>query len=215
MNMAVFMLLLKGAALTIRMFLVTVVFAIPLGLLISSMRMSKLWIFSIPAKLFILIMRGTPLMLQIMFIYFGPSLMHMSFGWNGNRILAAGAALVLNYSAYIAEIFRGGIQGIPLGQREAGKVLGLSKLQTFFIIIIPQAVKRVIPPLGNEIINLVKDTSLIQILGISELMINAKQQASKEVSIAPYAVAGLIYLVINIALTQLLSFCEKKLDYYR
>ncbi len=214
-NMAVLMLLLKGASLTIRMFLVTIVFAIPLGLIVASMRMSRLWILNIPARLFILLLRGTPLMLQIIFIYFGPPLMGLGFSWQGNRILAAAVALILNYSAYIAEIFRGGIEGIPLGQREAGKVLGLTKLQTFFIIIIPQVVKRVIPPLGNEIINLVKDTSLIQVLGISELLINAKQQASHHTSIMPYVVAALIYLAINAVLSKLLSLCEKKLEYYR
>ncbi|MGN1098474.1 MAG: amino acid ABC transporter permease [Clostridia bacterium] len=216
MNSAVFMLLLKGAKITVQMFFTTIIFAIPLGLLISSMRMSKHWFLNIPARIFILFLRGTPLMLQILFIYFGPSLIKfIGFSWQGNRMLAAAVALILNYSAYIAEIFRGGIEGIPLGQREAGKVLGLTKIQTFFIIILPQVVKRVLPPLGNEIINLVKDTSLIQVLGISELMMNAKQQASKAVSIMPYAVAALIYLAINAVVSKALSFCEKKLDYYR
>lgn len=216
MNAAVFLLLLKGARITVQIFFTTIIFALPLGLIISSMRMSRHWFLRLPAKLFILVLRGTPLMLQILFIYFGPSLItFIGFSWQGNRMMAASVALILNYSAYVAEIFRGGIEGIPLGQREASKVLGLSKLQTFFIIILPQVIKRVLPPLGNEIINLVKDTSLVQVLGISELMMNAKQQASKAVSIMPYVVAALIYLVINAVVSRALSFGEKKLSYYR
>ena len=216
MNLDIFKLLLEGAGITLRVFAATVIFSIPLGLLVAAMRMSKLWILNIPARLYILVLRGTPLMLQIMFIFYGPALMkYLNFSWNGNRMLAATVALILNYAAYFAEIFRGGIEGIPLGQREAGKVLGLSRTRTFFLIVFPQVVKRVIPPMGNEIINLVKDTSLIQVIGILELMNRAKTQASKEVSILPYIVAAGIYLAINAVLSWLLNFTEKKLDYYR
>ena len=216
MNIDIFKLLLAGAGITLRMFATTIIFSIPLGLIVAAMRMNRHWIVNLPAKLYILVLRGTPLMLQILFIYFGPSFMkYLHFSWNGDRLLAANVALILNYAAYIAEIFRGGIEGIPLGQREAGKVLGLSKMQTFFIIIMPQVVKRVIPPMGNEIINLVKDTSLVQVIGIPELMKTAKEQASAKVNIMPYVVAAGIYLVINSVLSRLLSFTEKKLDYYR
>ena len=216
MNLDIFKLLLAGAGITLKLFATTIIFSIPLGLLVSVMRMSKVWILSIPARLYILVLRGTPLMLQIMFIFYGPALMqYVNFSWNGNRMLAANVALILNYAAYFAEIFRGGIQGIPLGQQEAGKVLGLSKMQTFFNIVLPQVVKSVIPPMGNEIINLVKDTSLVQVLGIYELMNTARVQASYKVSILPYLVAGGFYLVIIIALDWLLGFTEKKLDYYR
>lgn len=216
MNLAVFKLLLEGTAITLRMFALTIIFSIPLGLLVSVLRMSKLWIFNIPARLYILVLRGTPLMLQIMFIFYAPGLIKgFPFNWGGDRMLAANVALILNYAAYLAEIFRGGIQGIPQGQREAGKVLGLTRLQTFFIVIMPQVVKRVIPPMGNEIINLVKDTSLVQVIGITELMNTAKVQASGNVSILPYLVAGGIYLAITIILSAILSFTEKKLDYYK
>ena len=213
MNSDIFMLLLDGAGITLRMFAVTIIFSIPLGLVVAALRMNRVWLLSLPARLFILVLRGTPLMLQIMFVFYGlPLAFH--FRWS-DRLVAASLALILNYAAYIAEIFRGGIEGIPLGQREAGKVLGLSKMQTFFIIVFPQVVKRVIPPMGNEIINLVKDTSLIQVIGILELMNRAKTQASKEVSIMPYIVAAGIYLSINTVLSRILSFTEKKLDYYR
>ncbi len=216
MNIDVFKLLLDGTVITLRMFALTIIFSIPLGLLVSVLRMSKLWIFNLPARLYILVLRGTPLMLQIMFIFYAPGLIHgFPFSWQGDRMLAANVALILNYAAYLAEIFRGGIQAIPQGQREAGKVLGLTKIQTFFIVILPQVVKQVIPPMGNEIINLVKDTSLVQVIGITELMNTAKVQASGNVSILPYLVAGGIYLGITIILSAVLSFTEKKLDYYR
>ncbi len=215
MNTAVFMLLLKGAVMTIKIFMITLVCSIPLGLIVAGMRMSRLWILNIPSRLFILVLRGTPLMLQIMFIYFGPAFMpFLNFRWS-DRVVAAVVALVLNYAAYFAEIFRGGIEGIPVGQREAGKVLGLSKMQTFFIVVLPQVVKRVLPPLGNEVASLVKDTSLIQVLGITELMITAKQQASRLTSILPYLVAAMLYLAINTAVAKIMESFEKRLSYYR
>lgn len=216
MNLDIFKLLLAGTVITLRMFATTIIFSIPLGLLVALMRMSKVWILNIPARLYILVLRGTPLMLQIMFIFYGPALMqYLNFSWNGDRMLAANVALILNYAAYFAEIFRGGIEGIPLGQQEAGKVLGLTKTQTFFIVVLPQVVKRVIPPMGNEIINLVKDTSLIQVVGIHELLNTARIQANNKTSVLPYAVAAGIYLAINAVLSWMLSFTEKKLDYYR
>ncbi len=216
MNTAVFMLLLKSASMTLKMFAVTLVFAIPLGLVVAAMRMSRIRIFNIPARIFVTVLRGTPLMLQIMFVFYAPGLIRaINFSWNGNRVLAAAVALIINYAAYYCEIFRGGIEGIPVGQREAGKVLGLSKMQTFFIIIMPQVVKRVLPPLSNEIASLVKDTSLIQVLGITELMITAKKQASANVSILPYAVAALFYLAINSIVLHIMAYFEKKLNYYR
>lgn len=216
MSSDIFKLLLDGAVITLQMFVSTIIFSIPLGLVVALPRMSRLWILRIPAWLFILVMRGTPLMLQIMFIFYAPGLMPaFPLTWAGNRLMAANFALILNYAAYFAEIFRGGIQSIPQGQREAGKVLGLSRPQTFFIVSLPQVIKRVIPPMGNEIINLVKDTSLIQVLGIFELMNVARVQASSNVSIMPYIVAAAIYLAINMILTAILSFTEKKLDYYR
>lgn len=216
MNTAVLILLLKATLMTLRLFALTLVCAIPLGLVVAAMRMSKHWILSIPARIFVTVLRGTPLMLQILFIFYSPGLIEqMSFSWNGNRILAATVALVLNYSAYYCEIFRGGIEGVSIGQSEAGKVLGLSKMQTFFIIVMPQVVKRVLPPLSNEIASLVKDTSLVQVLGITELMITAKKQASSHTSILPYLGAMIIYLVVNSIVLFIMGRFEKKLNYYR
>lgn len=213
MNTAVLLLLLKGATMTIRIFVISLLCSLPLGLVVSAMRMSKLWILNIPAKIYILILRGTPLMLQIFFIYFGPSFL-FHFRWS-DRIAAAVAALVMNYAAYFAEIFRGGIESIPLGQREAGKVLGLSRPQTFFIVVLPQVIKRILPPLSNEFASLVKDTALIHVLGITELMLVAKQQSSRLTNVAPYAVAAVIYLVINTIVSKIMSLFEAKLSYYR
>ncbi|MCH5187741.1 MAG: amino acid ABC transporter permease [Oscillospiraceae bacterium] len=215
MNTAVLLLLLKGATMTIRIFAVSLLCSLPLGLVVAALRMSKLWILNIPAKIFIVVLRGTPLMLQIMFIYFGPGFLpFLHFRWS-DRIVAAVVALVLNYSAYFAEIFRGGIEGIPLGQSEAGKVLGLSRTQTFFIIVLPQVIKRILPPLGNEFSSLVKDTSLIHVLGITELMLVAKQQSSRLTSVGPYAVAMLMFLIINTLVSLIMGAFEKKLSYYR
>lgn len=216
MNIPVLMLLLKTTLMTLRLFCVTLLFSIPLGLVVAAMRMSKHRILNIPARIFVTVLRGTPLMLQILFIFYGPGLIDgCPFSWNGNRILAATVALVLNYSAYYCEIFRGGIEGVSVGQREAGKVLGLSKAETFFIIIMPQVVKRVLPPLSNEIASLVKDTSLVQVLGITELMITAKKQASAHTSILPYLAAMIIYLIINSVVLFIMDRFEKKLNYYR
>lgn len=208
-------LLLLGATMTIRIFLISLICSIPLGLIVSALRMNKLWILNVPARIFITVLRGTPLMLQIMFIYFAPGFMpFLHFRWS-DRVMAACVALILNYSAYFAEIFRGGIVSIPIGQSEAGRVLGMNRMQIFFIIVLPQVVKRVLPPMGNEISSLVKDTSLIHVLGITELMLVAKQQASRTTSILPYAAAALIYLVINTIVAKLMGYFEKKLDYYR
>lgn len=215
MNTAVFTLMLKAAVVTVRIFAITLVCSIPLGMAVAALRMSRCWILSLPARIFIVVLRGTPLMLQIMFTYFGPAFMPvLNFRWS-DRMVAAVVALVLNYAAYFAEIFRGGIESIPVGQSEAGKVLGLSRVQTFFIVVLPQVVKRVLPPLGNEVASLVKDTSLIQVLGITELMLTAKQQASRMTSIVPYVAAAAMYLIINTAVAKGMGFFEKKLNYYR
>lgn len=215
MNQNVLMLMLQGASMTVRIFAVALVCSLPLGLIVAALRMSRLWIFNLPAKIYIVVLRGTPLMLQIFFIYFGPAFMPIfHFRWS-DRVVAATVALVLNYAAYYAEIFRSGIEGIPLGQSEAGKVLGLSRVQTFFIVVLPQVIKRVLPPLANEVSSLVKDTSLIHVVGITELMLVAKQQASRLTSPLPYAVAALIYLVINTVVSRIMAAFEKKLSYYR
>lgn len=155
--------MLQGTLMTLRIFFSTLVFALPLGLLVSLGRMSKIKIINWPVRLFILIMRGTPLMLQLLFVFYG---LKPLFGIQLDRVIAAQVAFALNYAAYFAEIYRGGIESIPDGQYEAAKVLGFNKKQTFFRIILPQVVKRIIPPMGNEFITLVKDTSLAQVIAV-------------------------------------------------
>lgn len=163
-------------------------------------------------NLFLLIIRGTPLMLQLIFVYFAPQ---MIFGIGFDRFTAAIVAMVINYAAYFAEIYRGGIQSIPFGQYEAAKVLGFTKNQTFFRIIIPQVVKRIIPPMGNEVITLVKDTALVQVLGVAELFHVAQTQSGRLVSVMPLFIAGVFYFIMNWVVSKAFDFTEKKLGYYK
>lgn len=157
-------------------------------------------------------MRGTPLMLQLLFIFYG---FKPIFGIQLDRVLSAEVAFVLNYAAYFAEIFRGGIEGIPRGQHEAAKVLGFTKSQTFFRIILPQVAKHIIPPMGNEFITLVKDTSLAQVIGVVELLKVTSNWVSSAVSMTPFAIAAVFYLVMNAVVTRCFTVAEKRLDYYR
>lgn len=206
------LLLLEGTKTTVMVFFLTLLFSLPLGLLVSVGRMSRHALVRKPIQLYILLMRGTPLMLQIMFTYF---LLPQVVPFKFDRFWAVILAFSLNYAAYFAEIFRGGIQSIPLGQREAGQVLGFSKAQTFFRILLPQVAKRVLLPVTNEVITLVKDTSLAFTVSVAELMRAAKTEVSRTSSIEPYVVAMLIYLVLNGLAEQLCRSVEKKLDYYR
>ena len=176
--------------------------------------MSKLKPVSGIAQLFISIMRGTPLMLQLMAIMFGPYYLFgikTSSDW---KLAACAIGFILNYSAYFAEIYRSGIQSIPTGQREAAKVLGYTKSQTFFQIILPQVIKRILPAMGNEIITLVKDTSLAFVLGINEMFSVAKALAAKQVSMFPYVLAALMYWVVCLVISWILNRAEKRMDYY-
>lgn len=159
--------MLEGTLMSLRIFFSTLLFSLPLGLLVALGRMSKNPIINLPVRFYILVMRGTPLMLQLLFIFYG---LKPIFGIQLDRVISAQVAFALNYAAYFAEIFRGGIEGIPQGQHEAAKVLGFTKKQTFFRIVLPQVVKRIIPPMGNEFITLVKDTSLAQAIGVDELL---------------------------------------------
>lgn len=209
-------LLSKGAVTSLQIFALTLLFSLPIGLLIALGRLSKKKWISGPIKLYILIVRGTPLLLQIIFIYFAPSyVLPEGYSINLDRFVAAVIAFSLNYAAYFAEIYRGGIESIPQGQYEAAAVLGFTKVQTFFRIILPQVVKRILPPISNEVITLVKDTALVQVLGISELFRLAKNEASRVFSITPLFVAGLFYLAMNWVVTQVFNFFEKRLGYYR
>ena len=169
-------------------------------------------IINLPVRFYILIMRGTPLMLQLLFIFYG---MKPIFGIQLDRVISAQVAFALNYAAYFAEIFRGGIEGIPQGQHEAAKVLGFTKRQTFFRIVLPQVVKRIIPPMGNEFITLVKDTSLAQVIGVVELLHITSKWVSSAVDMTPFLIAGIFYLVMNGIVTRCFTVAEKRLSYYR
>ena len=204
--------MLQGTLMTLRIFFSTLVFALPLGLLVSLGRMSKIKIINWPVRLFILIMRGTPLMLQLLFVFYG---LKPLFGIQLDRVIAAQVAFALNYAAYFAEIYRGGIESIPDGQYEAAKVLGFNKKQTFFRIILPQVVKRIIPPMGNEFITLVKDTYLAQVIAVVELLKVTNNWVSSAVSMVPFVIAAVFYLVMNGVVTRCFTIAEKRLSYYR
>ena len=205
----------KGMLATLAIFVLTLVCSMPLGLLITFIRMSKWkpvqWI----AKLYISIMRGTPLMLQLLVVFFGPFYLFGLNLSNSYRFYAVIIGFSLNYAAYFAEIYRAGIQSIPRGQREAALVLGYTKTQTFCKIIFPQMVKRVMPPVTNEIITLVKDTSLAFALAYTEMFTLAKQIAAANTSIMPLFIAGIFYYIFNFLVAFIMEWIEKKLDYYR
>lgn len=210
--MKLFGFLLEGVFVTLQIFFLTLLFSLPLGLLIALGRISKnRWIRE-PTKLFIDIMRGTPLILQLMFVYFAPFYI---FRINLDRFIAANIAFSLNYAAYFAEIFRGGIESMSKGQYEAAEVLGFTKMQTFMRIILPQVVKRILPPVSNEVITLVKDTALVHVLGVSELFRVAKNESTRVFSTNPLIVAGVFYFVMNWMVTKLFHTAEKRLNYYR
>ncbi|MEG0740966.1 MAG: amino acid ABC transporter permease [Clostridia bacterium] len=205
-------LLLDGAGVTLSIFFFTLVLAVPLGMLVAQGRMSRRTLLRAPISLYIYFMRGTPLMLQIMFIYF---LLPQLLPFQVDRFSAVIFAFAINYAAYFAEIFRSGIQSIPAGQYEAAKVLGYTRLQTFFRIVLPQVAKRVLLPMTNEVITLIKDTALASTVAVVELMTIAKKQVSSSSSIEPYIVAILLYLLLNGLAEQLCKLAERKLDYYR
>ena len=199
--------LLEGTVVSLKVFFLTLLFSLPLGLPIAAARMSKNVFLQWPAKIFILIVRGTPLILQLIFVYFAPFYL---FGFSYDRFTAAIVAMSLNYAAYFAEIYRGGISSIPQGQYEACKVLGFTKSQTFFKIILPQVIKRILPATGNEVITLVKDTALVQVIGVAELFRAAQNAASREFSTMPIFIAGVFYFVMNWIESEEFIFSEKK-----
>ena len=206
------LLMLDSMTVTLKIFLLTLILSIPLGLLISQGRMSKRWYIQKPVSFYIYIMRGTPLMLQILFIFFAmPYILPVKL----DRFYAAIFAFTINYAAYFAEIFRAGLQSIPVGQREAGRVLGYTKPQIFFRILLPQVIKRVLPPMTSEVITLVKDTALASIIAVTELLTVAKKQVSGSSSFEPYIIAAILYLIFNGVAEQLCKYAERKLDYYQ
>ena len=201
----------------VRLFVLTLVFAIPLGLVISFGSMSRIRPLAWVVKTFVWIIRGTPLMLQILIIYFGPGLLEMAFHWprgNGGRMVAAVVAFAVNYACYFSEIYRGGIQGIPAGQREAGQVLGMTKGQIFFQVTLLQLVKRILPPMGNEIITLVKDTVLANYISVIEVIMTAKEYTSSGL-IWPLFATAIYFLAFVGILTLLFGWLERKLSYFR
>ena len=201
-----------GLNATLTIFFLTLLFSIPLGMIVAILRMNKHRVISAPVSLYILVMRGTPLMLQMFAVYFA---VPMLMGINLDRMIATVIAFTLNYAAYFAEIFRGGIMSIPVGQHEASQVLGLSKGQTFFHIVLPQVVKRVLLPVSNEVITLVKDTSLANVIAVGELFRAAKNEASRTATIEPLFVAGVIYLIMNGVVTAAFSYFTRRMAYYK
>ncbi len=204
-----------GMGVSIQLFVITLLLSLPLGLVIALGRMSKNGLLSGFIKFYISIMRGTPLMLQLMVVYFGPYYLFGIRVTNDYRIWAALIGFVLNYAAYFAEIYRSGIQSMPVGQYEAAKLLGYSKVQTFFVIILPQVIKRILPSVTNEVITLVKDTSLAFTISVAEMFTTAKALASSQTSMMPFVAAGLFYYIFNFVVAWVMEFIEKKLDYYR
>lgn len=206
--------LLEGLGLSAWIFVVTLVGSLPLGIVVALARMSKFKPLSLVAQFYISILRGTPLMLQLMAFMFAPYYLFgisMDTDW---KYGACALGFILNYSAYFAEIYRSGLQSIPKGQYEAALVLGYSRSQTFFKIVLPQVIKRIMPAMGNEIITLVKDTSLAFVLGIAEMFSGAKAISASEASMVPYALAALIYWVFCLLIEFIIGRAEKKMAYY-
>lgn len=205
---------LNGFGATLNIFILTLLFSLPLGLIIAFGRMSNNSIINSVCKIIISILRGTPLMLQLIVWCFGPYYLFgikVSKEW---RFLAIILGFSINYAAYFAEIYRAGILSIPNGQWEAAKVLGFNEKQTFFKFILPQMIKRVIPPVTNEVITLIKDTSLAFVLTYSEMFTIAKQVAANKTTIVPLFVAGAFYYIFNYFVANIMEFIEKKLNYY-
>ena len=203
-----------GFIMALEIFAVTLIGALPLGIVIALARMSRFKIISVLARIYISFMRGTPLMLQLMALMFGPYyIFHIAMptSW---KFGACAIGFILNYAAYFAEIYRSGIQSIPRGQYEAAEVLGYSKAQTFFHIVLPQVIKRILPAMGNEIITLVKDTSLAFVLGIAEMFTEAKAIAAAQTTMVPFIVAGLFYYVFNFVVAFVMGRLEKSMNYY-
>ena len=199
---------------TLAIFFLTLLGSLPLGLVVYFARKSRFSPLRWLTKVYIAIMRGTPLMLQLMALMFGPYyLLGLNMGGDW-KYWACSIGFIINYAAYFGEIYRGGIQSIPRGQYEAAEVLGYSRFQTFMKIVLPQVVKRILPAMSNEIITLVKDTSLAFVLGIMEMFSQAKAIAASQVSMLPYVIAGVIYWVFNFIVEIILTRVEKRLNYY-
>lgn len=210
--------LLKGFGVTLQLFTLTLLFSLPLGLLICLGAMSRAAFLRLPIRFVIWVVRGTPLMLQLLVIYYGPGILLNAqiWGTGGNgRFLAALFAFVFNYACYFSEIYRGGIQSIPIGQYEAGQALGLTRSQIFFKIILLQVIKRIVPPIGNEVITLVKDTSLARVIAVYEIIWSGQSFIKASGIVWPLFYTGAFYLLFSGLLTLALNYAEKRMDYFR
>ncbi|NLX62002.1 MAG: amino acid ABC transporter permease [Tissierellia bacterium] len=199
-----------GLLMTLKVFFVTLILSIPLGVLVSIFRLSKIKVLAKITELYIWVMRGSPLMLQIVFIFFGLPIVGITL----DRFTTVIIAFILNYAAYFGEIFRGGIESIDKGQYEAAKVLGLSPYRTFIRIILPQVFKIVLPSIGNEVITLVKDTSLVYIVGLGELLRAGKIASNRDASLVPLALVAVVYLLLTAIFTMVFNKVEKRFSYY-
>ncbi len=199
----------EGLKITLLVFIVTIIISIPLGLIIALARLSKIKVISMATEFYIWILRGTPLLLQIFFIFFCLPLMNVTL----DRLPSVFLAFGLNYAAYFGEIFRSGIQSIAKGQHEAATILGFTPFQINTKIIFPQVFKRTLPAVGNEIITLIKDTSLVYVVGLSEVIKYAKIASNRDVSIIPFFVAAVIYLILTAIITKVFKDIEKKVHY--
>ena len=208
----------EGFVKSLEIFVLTLLGSIPLGFVIAFGSMSNIGIIRGFHKFLVWVIRGTPLMLQLIIIYYGPGIIFDNNWWGSGatgRFVAAMIAFILNYACYFSEIYRGGIEGIPKGQYEAGEVLGMTKSQIFFKVVLLQVVKRIIPPMGNEIITLVKDTSLVRVIAVYELMWNGQNFIKSEGIIWPMLFTGVYYLLFSGLLTIFLGWLEKKMDYFK
>lgn len=203
----------QGSLISLEIFFLTLIFALPLALPVALGRMSTFRPLRETVNVYLLVMRGTPLILQIIFVYFAPYYIFKAQPFT--RFIAVIVAFAVNYAAYFAEIYRGGIESIPNGQYEAAKVLGFTRSQTFFRIILPQVIKRIVPASANEVITLVKDTALAQTIGVAELFRAAQNISARQFSVVPIFVAGVFYFIMNWAVSYAFTKIEKRLAYYR
>lgn len=201
----------SGLKMTLGVFFITIIGSVPLGIIVALGMKSPYFTIRWLINGYIWVMRGTPLLLQLIFVYYGLGMMGITFP----RFEAAAIAFIVNYAAYLAEIFRGGLQAIPRGQYDAAKVLGFTRVQTFFKIILPQVIKIIVPSFGNEVINLVKDTSLVYVIGLGDLLRAGNIAASRDVTLVPYLLVGLIYLLMTAVVTVLLRRSETRLNSWR
>lgn len=204
----------EGFGRTCAIFFLTLIISLPLGIIVALLRRSKIRIISDITRFVISVLRGTPLMLQLIAVTYGP---YYLFGWSvsRNKLIPVVIAFGINYAAYFAEIYRGGIDSIPIGQFEAAEVLGYNKAQTFIKIILPQVIKRIMPSITNEVVTLVKDTSLAFTVSYAEMFTIGKQIANSMTSFTPFVVAGVFYFVFNAIVDYVMGRIEKKMDYYK